>query len=307
MGRINTLITLLKVRDRKKIGKAIALNISSSNFFHLLSDKTYIELLYRCYFGKRLDLNNPLTFNEKQQWIKLYDRKDVYTKMVDKHLAKLYAAEKIGKEYVIKPYGVWSNFQDIDFDKLPNQFVIKCTHDSGSIVICKNKAELDVKKAKEKIERGLTTNPFYYGREWPYKNVVPKIIIEELLVDKKTGDLKDYKFFCFNGNVRCFKIDFGRFVNHRANYYDRNCKLLPFGEDECPPDESVCLDFPKEINDMIYLAEKLAEGTKFLRVDFYNVDGKIYFGEMTFFPASGFGTFTDAKWDRILGNWINLN
>ncbi len=307
MGQFSTLLKLLKSGDKKKIGKAIALHISSMRIFHLLPDKEYLKLLYRCYFGRKLNLDTPCTFNEKQQWLKLFDRKNVYTEMVDKSLAKRYAAEKIGEEHIIKTYGVWDKFDDIDFDALPMQFVIKCTHDSGSIVICKNKEELDLLKVREKINHGLKTESFYYGREWPYKNVHPKIIAEELLVDAPSGDLKDYKFFCFNGVVKCFKIDFDRFINHRANYYDRDCRLLPFGEDDCPPDFNANLSFPAQIKDMIILAEKLAKGTKFLRVDFYNVNGKIYFGEMTFFPASGFGVFTDEKWDKILGDWINLD
>ena len=306
MGQIRTVINLLKEGNKKKIGKAIALNISLSKFSHIIPDKYYLKLLYKCYFGKKLNLNDPLTFNEKLQWIKLYERKNIYTKMVDKAEAKKYASNIIGDKYIIKTYGVWEEFDDINFDKLPNQFVLKCTHDSGSVVICKDIKKFDRKKAKEKIEKGLCTDAYYYGREWPYKNVKPRIIAEELLIDNKTNDLKDYKFFCFNGKVQCFKIDFGRFVNHKANYYDRNCRLLPFGEDECPPDNTIVLPIPENFSEMISMAEKLSKNTSFLRVDFYNIEGKIYFGEMTFFPASGFGTFTSEKWDRKLGSWINL-
>lgn len=307
MAQLNTIVKLIKSGNKKRIGKAIALNISMSRYSHFIPDRLYIRLLYRFYFGKKLNLRNPVTFNEKLQWIKLYERKPIYTQMVDKYWAKDYAAQRIGKEHIVKTYGVWDKFDDIDFDILPNQFVLKCTHDSGSIIICKDKNNLNMESTKKKLELGLATESFYYGREWPYKNVKPRIIAEELLVDTDSNDLKDYKFFCFNGHVKCLKIDFERFINHRANYYDRNCKLLPFGEDECPPDFGIKLSIPKNLYQMIVYAEKLAQGTSFLRVDFYNIAGKIFFGEMTFFPASGFGTFTDENWDKKMGDWLMLD
>ena len=306
MKQIKTLVKLVKEGNNKKIGKAIALNISLSKISRFIPDKIYLKILYRCYFGKRLNLSMPKTFNEKLQWLKLYDRKSIYTDMLDKNRAKEYSANIIGQEHIIQTYGLWNEFDDIDFEKMPDKFVLKCTHDSGSIVICKDAAAFDVNIARKKIEKGMGVNSYYYGREWPYKNVVPQILAEELLIDKKNSDLRDYKFFCFNGKVKCFKIDFERFVSHRANYYDRECNLLHFGEDDCPPNYKIELDIPNNISEMIELAEKLSNGTKFLRVDFYDVDGKIYFGEMTFFPASGFGTFTDAEWDKKLGEWIKL-
>lgn len=305
MGKLTTLFRLLK-EDRRVLGKAIALNISASRLSHILSDKAYVKLLYKLYFDKKLNLRNPETFNEKLQWIKLYERCNVYTQMVDKHTAKQYAAERIGSEHIIPTYKVWDTADDINFDELPDQFVMKCTHDSGSIVICRNKAELDWEKAIEKMRKGLTTDSFYYGREWPYKDVKPKIIVEKLLVDTKLNDLRDFKFFCFNGKAKCLKVDFGRYVEHRANYYDLDFNILPFGENECPPNPAVSIQKPGNFEKMIEMAEELAKNTSFLRVDFYNVEGQIYFGEMTFFPASGFGTFTDDKWDSILGSWIEI-
>ncbi len=305
MGKLQTLRRLLG-EDRRALRKAIALNVCRSKLFHALPDKAYVKLQYRIRFGKKLDLKNPKTYNEKLQWIKLYERRDVYTQMVDKDAAKAYAAERIGAEHIIPTYRTWDTVEEIRLEDLPDQFVMKCTHDSGSIVICRDKKTLDAGKAIEKIRKGLQTDPFYYGREWPYKNVKPKILAEKLLVDTKNNDLRDYKFFCFNGKAKCVKVDFGRYVEHRANYYDTDFQLLPFGENECPPDFKMAIEKPEHFEKMITLAETLAKGTSFLRVDFYNVDGKIYFGEMTFFPDSGFGTLTDDAWDAKLGSFMTL-
>ena len=258
------------------------------------------------YFNKKLNFDSLSTFNEKLQWLKIYNRNEEYVKMVDKFEAKLYVKEKLGDEYIIKTYGVWNTFDEINFDSLPKSFVLKCTHDSGSVVIVHDKENFDINSARKILMKGLMNNLFYYGREWPYKYVKPRIIAEELLLDNENSNISDYKFFCFNGKVKCFKVDFDRFTSHKANYYDRNYKLLPFGEMACPPDFSKVLTIPKNINEMIDLSEILSKGQPFLRVDFYSVNEKIYFGEMTFYPATGFGAFTDEKWDYRLGEWIEL-
>lgn len=306
MSKFKTALMLLK-KDKVSFTRGLALNMMNMKLLHHMNDKTFLEIIYWCYFNRRLNLKNPQTFNEKLQWIKLYDRKSEYSLMVDKYEVKRYVEERIGGQYIIKTYGIWDRFEDIDFTKLPETFVLKCTHDSGSVVLVKEKSNLDYEMAREKINRGLSHNLFYYGREWPYKNVKPRIIAEEMLVDPHNEDLKDYKFFCFNGKVKCFKVDFDRFTNHGANYYSPDMELLPFGEVVCPPDFNKTIQFPEAIDQMIFLAEKLAQGHKFLRVDFYCVDNRIYFGEMTFFPATGFGPFTDEKWDYKLGSWIDLN
>lgn len=284
-----------------------------------MSDKSYLKLRYRWQFKKKLDLKNPQTFNEKLQWLKLNDRNPEYTRMVDKYEAKKYVAEIIGEEYVIPTLGVWDKFDDIDFDTLPNQFVLKCTHDSGGLVIVKDKNLFDVEAAKRKINKCLRKNFFWLGREWPYKNVKPRIIAEQYIVDESRMELKDfklnnpdnpglndYKFFCFNGVVKCFKVDFDRFIEHHANYYDENNKLLYFGELVCPPCYNRKIKMPSKLETMKLLAEKLSKSKTFLRVDFYSVGDKIYFGELTFFPASGFGSFTSEEFDNALGKYILL-
>lgn len=274
--------------------------------FKILSDKKYISTKYEYIFNKRLNLNNPQTFNEKLQWLKLYDRKPEYTTMVDKYAVKKYVADIIGEEYIIPTFGVWNHFDEIDFEKLPNQFVLKCTHDSGGLVICKDKAKLDKVVAKKKLETSLKNNYYWSGREWPYKNVKPRIIAEQYLSDVQANDLYDYKFFCFGGEVRCFKVDFDRFIEHHANYYDKEGNILKFGEVDLPPIYDKNIKMSKNIGKMLELAEKLTEQQPFLRADFYDANGKIYFGELTFFPASGFGKFTSEEWDLKLGEWIQL-
>lgn len=274
----------------------------------LWPDKLYLKLLYFSQMGKRLDLENPKTFNEKLQWLKLYNRNPEYTTMVDKYAVKEYVASKIGEKYIIPMLGVWDNVDEIDWEALPNQFVLKTTHGGGNtgVVICKDKNNIDVEKIKRKLYSSLKQDIYKTYREWPYKNVPKRIIAEKYMIDESGQELKDYKFFCFNGLVQCYKIDFDRFVSHKANYYNRESLLLPFGEVICPADHSKVFKKPISIDKMIELAEVLAKDIPFVRVDFYNIKGKIYFGEITFFPAAGLGRFEPEEWDSILGYWIKL-
>ena len=294
-----------KVKEIIRNPFRILIALDSRGVFHL-RDETYLKLLYKIKLGTKLNLDKPETFNEKMQWLKLHNRKDIYTTMVDKCEVKKYIDKTIGKEYVVPTLGVYDKFDDISFDELPRRFVIKCTHDSGGLVICRDKRKIDIDDARRKINKYLKRNFYYQGREWPYKNVKPRIIIEEYLEDSNSADLKDYKFFVFNGEVKCFKVDFNRFVKHQANYYDRNARLLKFGEEMCPPDFSKKITMPKNLKKMIKLAEILSDNSPFMRVDFYDIDGKIYFGEITFYPASGFGRFVPEEWDKTLGDWIVL-
>ena len=271
-----------------------------------MSDKDYLKILFKLMTQKELNLNNPKSFNEKLQWLKLNDRKKEYTQMVDKYEVKKYVSDKIGEEYIIPTLGIYNSWSDIDINNLPKQFVIKCTHDSGGIVICKDKNKFDFDKAREKINKNLNKNFYYSGREWPYKNVKPRIIIEKYMEDTETKELRDYKFFCFNGKVKFFKVDFDRFKQHKANYFDITGNILPFGEVICPPDFNKEIKMPDNLNKMIELAEKIAKDTIFVRVDFYNVNEKIYFGEITFFPASGFGKFVPDEWDKKIGDMLIL-
>jgi len=290
---------IIKCGKKYFINEAYRFGVNSYlGFYNNTTDKKYIKKEFYYKMGKVLDLDNPQTFNEKLQWLKLYDRKLEYIKMVDKYQVKKYVAEKIGEEYIIPTLGIW--------DILPDKFVLKATHDSGGLVICTDKNILDKEVAIDKLNKSLRTDYYLLHREWPYKDVPRKIIAEKFMMDDQVKDLRDYKFFCFNGKVKNFKIDFDRQTNHRANYYNNVGDLLPFGEADYPPDYNKKLRMPKHLEKMIELAEKLAQDISFIRVDFYEVNSKIYFGELTFFPAAGMGKFTSTEWDYTLGRWIEL-
>lgn len=272
----------------------------------LIPDRIYLQIVYFKHFRRFINSNNPKTFNEKIQWLKLNYRNEEYTKLVDKYRVKQYITKLIGEEYVIPTLGVWNNVDDIDFKSLPEKFVLKCNNDSGGIVICKNKKDFDEAKAKSFLKERLKNNGYWYGREWPYKNVKPCIIAEKYMEDSISKDIKDYKFFCFNGSMEFFDIDIDRFIEHRANYYDRNGNFLPFGKTYCPPDYTKKIEMPKNLDKMIELAETISHNTVLSRIDFYEIDGQVYFGEITFYPGSGFSPFTDEKWDYKLGDMIDL-
>lgn len=272
----------------------------------LIPDRIYLQIVYFKHFRRFINFNNPKTFNEKIQWLKLNYRNEEYTKLVDKYRVKKYITKLIGEEYVIPTLGVWNNVDDIDFKSLPEKFVLKCNNDSGGIVICKNKKDFDEAKAKSFLKERLKNNGYWYGREWPYKNVKPCIIAEKYMEDSISKDIKDYKFFCFNGSMEFFDIDIDRFIEHRANYYDRNGNFLPFGKTYCPPDYTKKIEMPKNLDKMIELAETISHNTVLSRIDFYEIDGQVYFGEITFYPGSGFSPFTDEKWDYKLGDMIDL-
>lgn len=271
-----------------------------------LNDETYVKLYYVLKFKKRLNINNPKTFNEKIQWLKLNDRKQIYVDLVDKYEVRKYIKEKIGEEYLVPIYGVWDNFDDIDFDKLPKSFVIKCTHDSGGIVICKDKENFDKKKAKRKIDECLSHNYYYIGREWPYKSVKPRIIIEKLLENENGEGLKDYKFMCFNQEVKCSFVCSERDKKEglSVDFFDLNWNKMPFTRKY--KNSSKEIKKPINYDKMIELSEKLSDNIPFVRIDFYEINNKIYFGEITLYPGCGFEKFDPDEYDKILGDWIKI-
>lgn len=272
-----------------------------------LSDEFYLKLLYKIMIGKNLNLDNPQTFNEKLQWLKLNDRKDIYTTMVDKYEVKKYVADIIGKEYIIPILAIYNKFDDIDFDKLPDQFVMKCTHDSGTAIICKNKKKFNKNNARKEINKNLKRDYYRYGREWPYKNVKPRIIIEEYMEDKENTQLNDYKLMCFNGKVKCTFVCSERDNKEKGlavTFFDNSWNKLPFQRHYRNSDKVI--KQPKNFNKMIELAELLSKDLTFVRIDFYEVNNKIYFGEITFYPGAGFEEFNPPEWDKKLGSYINL-
>lgn len=290
----------------EKVINSLKYRLFHFHFWKRVDDEIYLKIRYRVLTGKSLNLDAPKTFNEKLNWLKLHDRKPEYTTMVDKYTAKEYVAGILGDEYIIPTLGVWNRFEDIDFDTLPQQFVLKTTHNSGGIIICRDKAQFNIREAKKKINKWLSSDFYYVGREWPYKDVPHRIICEKYMVNNDISELRDYKFFCFNGMCKCMKVDFDRFIEHHANYYDPQGNLLDFGETMCPPNKDKIISLPDNIEKMLQLSENLSKDIPFLRVDFYNVNGDIYFGELTFFPASGFGAFTKDEWDYKLGEWLKL-
>lgn len=268
-------------------------------------DKLFLQLKFWLIMRRKLDLKNPKTFNEKLQWLKLYNRKPIYTQMVDKVEAKRYVSNIIGEEYIIPTLGVYDSVDEIDFNALPNQFVLKCTHDSGGIVVCKDKSKLDVEAAKNKLRKGLKINYYYQNREWPYKQVKPRIIAEQYMVDESGYELKDYKFFCFDGKVGLLFVATDRGSKNeetKFDFFDAEFKHLPFTNGH--PNTIKPIIVPEGFEKMKEIAARLSKGHPHLRVDLYNVNGKIYFGELTFYHWSGMIPFVPEEWDYKLGEMI---
>lgn len=278
----------------------------SRNLLFWLSDEAILKKQFKCRMGTELNLENPQTFNEKLQWLKLYDHNPEYTRMVDKNTARGFIAERVGEQYVVPALGVWERFDDIDFDSLPEQFVLKCNHDSGGLVICKDKKSFNREAARKKITKCLKRNYYYVSREWPYKGVKPRIIAEPFLADEADGELRDYKFFTFGGKPKILYITQGSREKHNvaADFFDMDFNHLELTMDHengaVPPHP------PKNFELMQELAEKLCAGTPELRVDFYEVNGRVYVGELTFFHCTGNAPVHPEAWALKLGQWIKL-
>lgn len=277
----------------------------------LIPDKYYLKKWYKFNTGKELDLENPQTFSEKLQWLKMYNLRNknpLYTLMVDKYGVKNYVSEKLGKEYVIPVVGgPWEHFSDINFDELPEQFVLKVTHDSGGTVICRDKSAFDRNKARNKLEYSLKHNYFYYGREWQYKNVKPMIFAEKYMEDKDSIELRDYKFYCFNGQPKFLYISQG-LEDHstaRINFVDLSWNKTVFQRTDYV-EFDVLPEKPKHFEKMIEFSERLAGDIPFVRIDFYEINNELYFGEITFFPGGGMVELKPPEWDKILGDYIEL-
>lgn len=275
-----------------------------------MSDEAYLKRTFKACFGYVPDLENPRTFNEKLQWLKIHDRKDIYTAMVDKYEAKKYVSHVIGEKYVIPTLGVWAHFDDIDFSKLPMSFVLKCTHDSGSVVLVRDKNHWDKDAAKKLLERGLSRNYYWSGREWPYKNVKPRIIAEAYMGDGVIADLRDFKLQCFDGCVDNILVCTDRFSSKgvRYFYFDRDWNFLPYTKEKYDDiDLNVLNRFkPQNLALMISLAEVLSAGFPELRVDFYEINGKVYFGELTFYSDGGFDNTITREADVAMGEKLKL-
>lgn len=287
-------------------------SVMARGIFHHLTDEQYLKLAWKVDMGGKLNLQNPKTFNEKLQWLKLNDRKSLYTQLVDKYEAKHWVANLIGDDYIIPTYGIWENFDDINFEKLPKQFVIKCTHDSCGLVICKDKSRLNIGSAQNKINKSLRRNYYYRDREWPYKDVKPRIIVEKFMSDGRTleSGLTDFKFFCFSGHPKFLYVSQG-LDNHataKIAFYDLHGKKMWFKRadyHELSEDE---FSLPKTFSEMVNVAAILAKNIPcpFVRIDLYEINGKVYFSEITFSPCGGHLPFSPVKADFELGKLLKL-
>lgn len=280
-------------------------------FSWLLSDKQYVKAQFLYTFGYPLDLESPKTFCEKLQWLKLYDRNPKYTTMVDKYEVKKYVAEIIGEEYIIPTLGVWDKPQDIDWNSLPNQFVLKTTHGGGNgVIICKDKELLDKRAIIKQLESSLDKDLYKEFREWPYKDVPKRIIAEKFMAPEKSpapNDLPDYKFFCFNGEPKYCQVIRDRNTKETIDFYDMDWNHMPFvGLNPVARNGHTPVARPANLDEMKDICRKLADTKSFVRVDLYVIDDKSYFGELTLYPASGMGVLTPEEWNGKLGDLLTL-
>ena len=294
----------------KKFVNYIENRLLHTNYGRKMNDEDYVKKMFKLKMGYELDLDNPVTYNEKLQWLKLNYHNPECVTMVDKYLSKQYVSDKIGDQYVVPLYGVWDSFDEIDFDTLPKKCVLKTTHDCGGVVVCKDKNNFDKAKAKEFLDKHLKNEYFYHCREWPYKQVKPRIIAEKFMKDSKEQTeegLTDYKFFCFDGEPKAMFIATDRAKSDtetKFDFFDMEFNHLPFTNGHS--NSNVEIKKPEKFELMIELSRKLSEGFPHVRVDFYESEGNIYFGELTFFHWGGFVPFDPPEWDEIFGSWIKL-
>jgi hypothetical protein len=284
--------------------KGLILALNQYGIYNWMPDKMFLKMMYKLSTGRKLNIEEPRTFNEKLNWLKLNDRKPEYVQQVDKFGVRKYIADTVGEEYLIPLMGVYDSFEEIDFNVLPDQFVLKCTHDSKSLLICEDKANFDYESAKKKLTRSLKRNLFWHGREWSYKDVKPRIICEEFISENgKAPD--DYKVMCFNGKAKLIQVHLDRFSgNHVVDFYD--IKWENTGITLYLPNSKTAIPKPSIFEQMISLSEILAKDKYYVRIDWYIVGNKLYFGEITFFDGSGFMSFDKFDDDVMVGGWIKL-
>ena len=292
----------------KKLQK-IVMACGSRGLLNWIPDKLYISIIWKLNFNSKINLQNPKSFNEKLQWLKLYDRKDIYTTMVDKIEAKEYVSKIIGNKYIIPTIKIYDKVSDINFQELPNSFVIKCTHGSHCSVIVNNKNNIDIKKVKKQLNKWLKRNWFWYGREWPYKNVKPRILIEKYMEDDKEHELRDYKIYAFNGACEYVMLCFDRYNDGtKFIYFDRNWRIKKeFSRDGIKYGDNILVNKPKNLDKMFNFAKVLSKDIPFVRVDFYEANGNLYFGELTFYPSSGFDSTRTKECEEYLSEQLIIN
>lgn len=274
-----------------------------------MSDALYLRIIYRIFVGKRLHLNNPKTYTEKLQWLKIHDRNPLYTTMVDKFAAKKYVADKIGADYVIPTLGIWNCPKEVDFSILPNQFVLKTTFGAGGndLIICKDKSSLDIKAAVKYLEGFMSQDSYKHLKEWPYKNVPRRVIAEKFMEEPGKSSLTDYKVMCFNGVAKLIELHSGRYTNgHSQVFYDREWNKTKITQASYGEVSTYLSERPTKLDEMLMLSEVLSKDIPHVRVDWYIIENKLYFGELTFFDSSGLDPFLPDDYNTILGEWITL-
>lgn len=291
------------IEHPRKYYRYTFLRMFITRFSYLYSDRKFLEIMFPLCTGYKLDIDHPRTFNEKLQWLKLNYHKPEFTIMVDKAEAKKYVAKIIGEEHIIPTIKVYNTVDEIDFDSLPDQFVMKCTHDSGNLVICTDKSIINRKAILNQFKKGLMYNFYNLGKEWVYKNVTPRIIVEKYMTDNGE-ELKDYKIFNFGGEPRIIEVDYERFKDHKRQFFTTEWNRI---EATCiyPSGEKV-IEKPKQLEQMLEFARKLSKGHPFIRTDFYIVNENVYFGELTFYHESGYGQIQPFELDLEMGSWIQL-
>ncbi len=289
--------------DYKKIFKDREKRLKLINKLAFIPDKLYLKLVYRIKTGHKLKLKNPTGFNAKLNWIKLYDKHDDYGRYVDKVAVREYVKEQTGEDLLIPLLGVWDHFDEIDFSVLPDQFVLKCAHDSGSVKIITNKNEMDKASLKKFFEGRQHINPFNAGREFPYKNVTPRIIAEKYMVTASGKELRTYKFLCFSGEPKVVQVITNQHTDQRFDYFDINFEHMDFVH--ICPNATEKIEKPIHYDKMIEIARKLSKGFRFIRVDLYDIDDQIYFSELTFFHDGGFYEFP-PEIEQEFGSWIDI-
>lgn len=293
---------------RHKPGPLMMAVLSKMGLSSLIPDKLYLRLVYKLYMGDIIDFDNPRTFQEKLQWLKVNDRNAIYSQMVDKVGAKDYVANLVGEEYIIPTLAVYNSVEEIDFESLPNQFVLKTTHDSQSAIICVDKSNFDKINALKRFKKKLKTQYYWLSREYPYRDVKPRILAEKYMGELGAKDMVDYKFFCFNGQPKYCQVIKDRSTQETIDFFDENWQHQEFyGLTPGIKQSLVPIPKPKNYDKMLEIAQVLSQDIPFVRVDLYNVNGKIYFGEMTFFPNGGFGTFTPKEWNLKLGDLLDIS
>ena len=278
-------------------------------FASIIPDKMYLRFKYYVIVGQSIDIEKPISFSEKLQWLKIHDKRPIYTKLVDKYAVKDYVSELIGHEFVIPTYGVWDKFENITFEDLPDQFVLKTTHGGGNfgVYICKDKNQLDIRLLKKKMEGAIKQKAYLRNKEWPYKGVKPRFIAEKYLDDATSTDLIDYKFYCFNGNPKYCQVIRDRNTKETIDFYNMKWEIQDFvGLNPYATNGQLPVPPPINLELMRNICIKLSKNIPFVRVDLYEVNGSVYFGELTFYPASGFGQFYPHEYNTILGNMITL-